>query len=83
MIINNSQYSTLTNDIGTNAALYTNIIAPAPILNYGVNMWRKSFDYGQKLYNETAKIDDSIYPSRQTETGLFNNIEPLPSNAYL
>jgi hypothetical protein len=83
VINNNPQYSTLTTDIGTQAALYSKIIAPAPILNYGVNTWRKSFDYGQQLYDQTVKINSSIYPSRQTDTGLFTTIGPLPSNAYL
>jgi len=83
VINNNPQYSHLTTDIGTQAALYTKILAPVPILNYGYNKWRKSFDYGQQLYDQTMKIDESIYPSRQTETGLFNTIGPLPANAYL
>ena len=79
----NKSNSTLTTDMGTQALLYNKLLVSPPILNYGVNTWRKSFDYGQQLYDQTAKIDKSVYPSRQTETGLFNNIEPLPSNAYL
>ena len=83
IINNNPQYSTLTTDIGTQAALYTKILAPAPILYLGYNTWKKSFDYGQQLYDNKMKINERIYPSRQTETGLFNTIGPLPSNAYL
>jgi hypothetical protein len=82
------QYSTLTTDIGTQAALYTsNKFSPTPSASLGVNVWRTSFDQGQQLFDQRYKPQglqySPNYQNRYSITGEFNDDGPLASNAYL
>jgi hypothetical protein len=82
------QYSALTTDIGTQAALYSsNKFSPSPSASLGVNVWRTSFEQGQKLFDQRYKPQGlqytPNYQNRYSVTGEFNDDGPLASNAYL
>jgi len=83
-------YSTLTTDIGTQAALVEpgDELTRAPQYNQGVDLWRARFDNGYKLFNERYKppkdlIYEPVYQPRFTLSGEFTSDGPLASNAYL
>jgi hypothetical protein len=80
-------YSTLTTDIGTQAKLYSKLIAETPKYNMGLDTWTKKFDDGQVLYDRRYYPGDKPfmpnYPKRKTLSGEFEDDGPLPSNAYL
>ena len=81
------EYSVLTTDIGTQAKLYGDRFGIAPQYDYGVNIWRKQFDEGQKFFDKRYYMDSQpyipIYPKRMTLSGQFVDNGPLASNAYL
>jgi len=83
-------YSTLTTDIGTQAALVEpgDELKRAPQYNQGVNLWRARFDNGYKLFDERYKppkdlVYEPVYESRFTLSGEFMDGGPIASNAYL
>lgn len=88
----NPQYSMLTTDIGTNAAIVDkDAKVPKPYL--GVDVWTQSFDEGTRLFDDKMAWKFSAapeeyryiptYPKTETVTGLFEDIGPTASNAYL
>lgn len=82
------QYSTLTTDIGTQAAFFTsNPLKKPPMANFGINTWSSSFNQSQKLYNSRYKTPNlqfmPSYRNQYSATGLFIDEGPLPSNSYL
>lgn len=88
----NPQYSALTTDIGTNAAIIDkDAKVPKPYL--GVDVWTKSFDVGTRLFDDKMAWKFSAapeeyryiptYPKTETVTGLFQDIGPTAANAYL
>lgn len=88
------QYSSLTSDIGSKAKLFNkNIFTPIPKINWGPDLWTKSFNIGEKINKDNSsalwdpKKSDYIftpkYQVRPTITGLFKDEGPLPSNSYL
>jgi len=84
------RYSTLTTDIGTQAAFYGKgeNIEPVQYFN-GINTWRHSFDVGMELYDKKYSPSANIlpflprYPKRPTLSGQFVDDGPLAANAYL
>ena len=91
------QYSSLTTDIGSEAA-YAKPGSKKEEINRGYegyDMWTKSFNYGLKLSNEKLTYADSEtlnsadalilpqYPVTKTATGLFYDTGPNASNARL
>ena len=89
----NPRYSTLTTDIGTQASLYGNKNARVPQMYLGVDRWMESANYALQLRNNELSYQYSSdpeeykfiphYPYSQSITGLFTDIGPLASNAYL
>jgi hypothetical protein len=87
----NSTYSTLTTDIGTQTSLYNKnaIGMPSPQYFKGVNKWRKAFNVGQELYDKRYSPSSAnyefmpTYPIRPSMSGEFNDIGPLAANDYL
>ena len=86
LAFNFPNYSTLTTDIGTQAKLYTS--NPLKYITPAQGLDRKAFHFAMKLQDE--KNDYLLknqpilhYPLRQTTTGMFTDIGPLPANAYL
>ena len=88
----NPQYSVLTTDIGTHAAIIDKEAkVPKPYL--GVDLWTKSFDVGTRLFDDKMAWQFSAapeeyryiptYPKTETVTGLFQDIGPTAANAYL
>jgi len=87
------QYSELTTDIGTQAALYNKPYVKVPQMYLGVDRWMKSANIGMQLFQDaqhsTYQIDPTKYkntvnyPPHETATGLFIDNGPLPANAYL
>jgi hypothetical protein len=80
------QYSTLTTDIGTQAKLYTS--NPLEFITPAQGLDRKVYNYAmhlQDLKNDYILQNQPVlqYPKRQTATGIFTDIGPLPANAYL
>ena len=81
-------YSILTTDIGTKAAIYnySQINAPPPQYNKGINTWRTVFDEGKilfdKRYNPSIMIDsvEPNYEEMPTLTGEFRVVGPKPAN---
>jgi hypothetical protein len=81
-------YSVLTTDIGSKAAIYnySEINKPPPQYNKGINTWRTLFDEGKllfdKKYNPSILIDDiePSYEEMPTLSGEFTVIGPKPSN---
>ena len=77
-------YSTLTTDIGTRATVITDENNPVT-MDYGLNMWRASFNEDMKLFNKRYKPPSREYPKypqRLTLSGEFVDNGPLQSNAY-
>jgi len=80
-------YSTLTSDIGSAAALYVHdkhkLDKPVQA-NFGVNTWKTSFDQQRGQFNNKYKCNDypylMKYPSRYSATGEFSEEGPLASN---
>ena len=82
------QFSTLTTDIGTQAKLITNSKFAKPTSpNFGINVWKSSFNEGTKLFNERYKPSGlqfmPDYPKRYSLSGDYIEDGPLASNAYL
>ena len=87
------QYSELTTDIGTQAALYNKPYVKVPQMYLGVDRWMKSANVGMKLFQNAQHSkyqldpdnykDMPTYPTHETATGLFVDNGPLPANAYL
>lgn len=81
------QYSTLTTDIGTQSALYTlNKFNKPPSTSSGVNVWKTSFEHGQRLFDKRYKPKNlqymPTYKNRYSATGQFNEDGPLAANDY-
>jgi hypothetical protein len=84
--VNFPTYSSLTTDIGTQAKLYTS--NPLKYITPAQGLDRKTFNFAMSLQDEKndylLKNQPIIhYPLRQTATGMFTDIGPLPANAYL
>lgn len=87
------QYSSLTTDIGTKAKLYNGKNSRVPNINWGPDLWTKSFNFGEKIDKDNSsylwdpKPEDykfvPKYPLRQSLSGLFKDDGPLAGNAYL
>uniref|UniRef100_A0A6C0ERC4 Uncharacterized protein n=1 Tax=viral metagenome TaxID=1070528 RepID=A0A6C0ERC4_9ZZZZ len=85
------KYSTLTTDIGTQAAFFeksgSNKTTPAPQANFGVNVWKNSFDEENNMFSKRYTPSNlqfmPNYPKRNSTTGEFIEDGPLASNAYL
>lgn len=88
----NPQYSALTTDIGTNAEIVDKYAkVPKPYL--GMDVWTKSYDAGTRLFDDKMAWKFSsapeeyryipTYPKTETVTGLFEDVGPTASNAYL
>ena len=89
------QYSTLTTDIGTEAAYVIPGSKEAEIIRpyEGYDMWTKSFNFGLSLADKKLVYDHSpepeeyrsipVYPITRTATGLFYDTGPTASNASL
>jgi hypothetical protein len=82
-------FSVLTTDIGSKAAIYnySQINKPPPQYNKGINTWRRVFDEGKllfdKKYNPSIVFEDGILPSYEempTLSGEFTVIGPKPAN---
>ena len=84
-------YSELTTDIGTQAAFFepdgNNKNEGPPKANFGVNVWRSSFDEQSQLfakrYTPSGLQFMPNYHNQTTTTGEFINDGPLASNDYL
>ena len=82
-------YSTLTTDIGTQAAFFSYEGIKPPQYFQGVNKWRKAFNLGQELYDKRyapSSINQPFmpqYPERLTLSGQFKDNGPLAANDYL
>uniref|UniRef100_A0A6C0KW18 Uncharacterized protein n=1 Tax=viral metagenome TaxID=1070528 RepID=A0A6C0KW18_9ZZZZ len=81
------QFSTLTTDIGTRAKLIGDKLAPPPQYDIGVNIWRDTFDEGQKLFDKRYYSGSlpytPVYPKRMSLSGEFVENGPLAENAFL
>ena len=89
------QYSTLTTDIGTEAAYVIPGSKEAEIIRpyEGYDMWTKSFNFGLSLADKKLVYDHSpepeeyrsipVYPITITATVLFYDTGPTASNASL
>jgi hypothetical protein len=81
------QFSSLTTDIGTKAKLVGDRYSIAPQYDIGVNIWRSSFDEGNKLFDKRYYSGSlpytPVYPKRMTLSGEFVDNGPLASNDYL
>jgi hypothetical protein len=83
------RYSTLTTDIGTQAALVDTPLHnnKPPMPNFGENTWSKSFEQDQQLFYDKYKppnlTDMPNYKERYSMTGIFKNDDPYASNATL
>jgi hypothetical protein len=80
-------FSKLTTDIGTQAAVISDISKP-PKYDQGEDMWSNSFNTESQMFIQRYKSPKSLvnipdYPSRFTLSGDFPDDGPLPSNAYL
>jgi hypothetical protein len=85
---NTPQYSTLTNDIGTQARIITDDkFSKPPQYNFGVNVWNSSFVDSEKLFNSRYKPTGieymPNYPKRYSVTGDYYDEGPLASNDYI
>jgi len=83
-------YSTLTTDIGTQAAFFNeyNYAKPPPEANFGANTWLDKSNQLNNLYNNRYVLSSKIeylpnYSNTYSTTGKFLNTEPLAANAYL
>jgi hypothetical protein len=82
-------FSVLTTDIGSKAAIYnySQINKPPPQYNKGINTWRRVYDEGKllfdKKYNPSIVFEDGILPSYEempTLSGEFTVVGPKPAN---
>jgi hypothetical protein len=86
-------FSVLTTDIGTKAGVYMQDTRYAKVPEYkvGYNTWRKVFDDGTLIFNQKYRPEPSElekahapqYQERQTLSGQFTDVGPLPANAEL
>jgi hypothetical protein len=79
------QYSPLTTGYGTRERIMTDdMYAEPPHPNFGVDVWGKSFNDGQSLFNRRYKPTGlqymPKYPPQYSITGEFIGDGPLPSN---
>ena len=83
------RYSTLTTDIGTQAAL---VVSPVPdnkppMPNFGENTWSKSFEQDQQMFDNNYKpptlTNMPVYQEQYSMTGIYKNDNPYASNATL
>ena len=89
----NPQYSTLTTDTGTQAAIFNNKNPKVPKPYLGIDNWKKSASIGMQYFYKSQNYDYLTQPNKfiqlpeykvqETATGLFEDYGPLPSNAYL
>lgn len=82
------QYSTLTTDIGTQAAFFNhNMFQPSPQANFGINTWHSPFNKTNKLFRSRYTPHNlqymPIYPKGYSITGVFVNEDPIASNDYI
>jgi hypothetical protein len=89
------QYSSLTTDIGSEAAYAKPGSKSAEIVRPydGYDKWTKSFNYGLSLADKKLVYDNSpepeeyrsipVYPVTRTATGMFYDTGPTASNADL
>jgi hypothetical protein len=82
------QYSTLTTDIGTQAALYTSNLFKKPAMaNFGVNTWFHPFKQSSKMFDNRYVTPElqfmPNYAKRYTATGQFMNNGPIAANGYI
>jgi hypothetical protein len=82
------QYSTLTTDIGTQAALYTSNLFKKPAMaNFGVNTWFHPFKQSSKMFDKRYVTPElqfmPNYAKRYTATGQFMNNGPIAANGYI
>ena len=93
------RYSTLTTDIGTQAAFFkkpngkSSEFNKVPQVYYGEDTWMQSFNEEEKIVDEEIAYKYSAepakyrylptYPTRPSVTGAFADNGPLASNAYL
>ena len=82
-----SGYSTLTTDIGSNAAIYNDKLSAPVQANFGQNTWIDKFNESRRLFDERYKPagleNMPSYPNRSSATGQFIDEGPLAANAYL
>lgn len=81
-------YSTLTNDIGTKAKLYTSdYLSPPPKYFQGVDEWKNMFDQQSLMFRDRYEARDTPgllkYEDRWSLSGEFIETGPLASNGYL
>jgi hypothetical protein len=76
-------YSSLTTDIGTQAALINKNATPA-MADFGLNTWSSKFNQSSKFFDKRYKPNNlkfmPKYPEQYTTTGLFMVDGPLASN---
>jgi len=86
------QYSSLTTDIGTQAKLLNPMARVPQSDDPGDDMWTRSANVGQAMFNEKSKHwtyppPDTAFAPRyrigESATGLFEDSGPLAANAYL
>ena len=83
------RYSTLTTDIGTQAALVEvfDTDKKPPMPNFGENTWKKSFEQDQQMFYNKYKpptlTDMPNYKERYSMTGIYKTDDPYASNATL
>jgi hypothetical protein len=82
------QYSTLTTDIGTQAAFFTSKPRKKPAMaNFGVNTWYSGFKESQQMFDKRYKPPElqfmPTYQKNYSATGMFIDDGPLASNAYI
>jgi hypothetical protein len=79
------RYSSLTSGYGTHERIITHdMYAQPPQPNFGIDTWGKTFNEGQKLFNQRYKSGQlefmPKYPPMYTITGEFIGDGPLPAN---
>ena len=80
--------STLTNDFGSSASIYSDDKLSLPgQTNLGNNTWIDTFNESRKLFDERYKPagleNMPSYPKRPSASGQFTDEGPLAANAYL
>lgn len=81
-------YSVLTSDIGTEAAIFNNNKnSKTPRLSNGFNTWKNNFNRTQALFDSKFVPPQlkymPVYTNRYSVTGEFIDNGPLASNAYI
>jgi hypothetical protein len=82
------QYSSLTSGYGTHETIITSNMYSKPAEpNFGVDVWKKSFDEDNKLFDKRYRPSGlqfmSNYPKKYTLSGEFVEDGPYASNAYI